>query len=225
MDDFGLLVGRHFTALPVLADEQPGELQLDSKGRLIIAGRWLSGTSVYAGDDSGVSMLAVRKDATGPLDTVDDGEYTPLQVDEFGRLKAVVVIDDDGIGTNEYTVTDALVDDEDGLIAISGTYSTVASIAVGAGETIFLYGWQWDADKNATARIIRKDAAGPDVVKVYKVQNNSSAMPGRSEHWGDSGRIEITGAINVTIEIEIKTRGSGTSANGNGTGSIHARKV
>tara|TARA_R100000951_G_scaffold19275_1_gene16087 strand:- start:3894 stop:4571 length:678 start_codon:yes stop_codon:yes gene_type:complete len=225
MDDFGLLVGRHFTALPTLVDEESGELQLDEKGRLIIAGRWLAGNTAYAVDQSGVSALAVRQDATGPLAGVDDGEYTPFQVDENGRLKAVVVLDDNGQGTYSYAITDGLTDDEDGLEDITGAYTTVTTIDVADGEILFVYGWQWDSDKNATARLIRKVTGSPDVITVYKVQNNSSAMPGRDEHWGDSARIEIAGADDVTFELQIKTRGSGAGANGKGTGSIHARKA
>ena len=39
--DFGLLVGKHTTALPTLATGEFSTLQLDSSGRLIIAGRFL----------------------------------------------------------------------------------------------------------------------------------------------------------------------------------------
>lgn len=225
MDDFGLLVAQHLAALPTLAGNEVAELQLDSRGRLIIAGRWLSGTDAYAAADPGLAAQAVMQAANTALPGVAEGEYSPMQLDEFGRLKVVAVFDDNGVGTNEYTVTDALADDEDGLDTINATYKALASIAVGAAETLFLYGWQWDADKNATARIIRRVAGAPDVIKVYKVQNNSSAQPGRTEHWGETSRIEIPGAANATVEIQIKTRGSGGGVDGNATASLHARKV
>lgn len=86
MDDFGLLVGRYFSTLPTLTDEQLSELQLDSSGRLIIAGRFEAGSDSYSSGDSGVSIHAVRNDTLGPLTDIDDGDYTPLQVDSQGRL-------------------------------------------------------------------------------------------------------------------------------------------
>lgn len=95
MDDFGLLVGRFFSTFPTLTDGQPKELLLDSSGRLIIAGHWFGGTDTWSEGDSGVSALAVRQDADGPLTGVADGEYTPLQVDEAGRLRVVVDLDVD----------------------------------------------------------------------------------------------------------------------------------
>ena len=94
-DDFGLLVGRHYTSFPTLSDTQPSEVILDSSGRLYIAGHWFAGTDTWSEGDSGVSSLAVRNDAGGPLAGVADGEYTPLQVDSDGRLRvnAEVTVD------------------------------------------------------------------------------------------------------------------------------------
>lgn len=85
MDDFGLLVGRHFTTLPTLSNEQLSELQLDSSGRLIISGRYLE-DAAHSSGDAGIFTLAVRADSDGSL--VDsDGDYAPLQVDADGKLK------------------------------------------------------------------------------------------------------------------------------------------
>jgi len=95
MDDFGLLVGRYHAILPTLADTQLNELALDSSGRLIISGRYIAGTDSWADGNYGVSALAVRKDADGPLTGIADGEYTPLIVDESGRLRVVCDLDVD----------------------------------------------------------------------------------------------------------------------------------
>jgi hypothetical protein len=91
MDDFGLLVGRHFTSFPSLSNTQLSELMLDSSGRLIISGRFLE-DSAHSSGDAGLHVLAVRRDAdTSLVDT--DGDYAPLQVDENGRLKVVADIE------------------------------------------------------------------------------------------------------------------------------------
>jgi len=97
MNDFGLLVSRmkQDPLSQLTCVDQPLELIVDDYGRLIISGRWLAGTNSWAEGDAGVSALAVRQDADGPLSGVADGEYTPLQVDELGRLRVVSDLDVD----------------------------------------------------------------------------------------------------------------------------------
>lgn len=77
MNDFMLLVGRHFTVLPTLADQQGSELQLDSLGRLIISGRWLEDTQHISGD-AGLFALGVRDDGVAATGTVTVVDYTLL---------------------------------------------------------------------------------------------------------------------------------------------------
>lgn len=91
MDDFGLLVGRHFTALPTLTDTELSELQLDASGRLIIAGRYLVDDTAQASDPA-LLMLGQRRDADTTIATAD-GKYAPFQLDENGRLKVVADIE------------------------------------------------------------------------------------------------------------------------------------
>ena len=366
MDDFGLLVGRHFTALPTLSDEQLSELMLDSLGRVIISGRYLE-DSAHVSGDAGIFVMGVRNDADASL-TDADGDYSPIAVDEFGRVKVLAdldvdfdyvydedsahttadpgayvlavradtrptnantdtdgdyasffvnangelyvhdtdvltelldqgttldnidtslnnieasvasidteiqslthvedtqhssghvgtmplavrndadtsLVDTDGDyaplqvnsvgrlktettftppGSEAYTVTDALAAAGDGLETITAAatpWVTVASLAVGDGETAYVYGWQWACDQNAQARIVTDDTA--DVI-VYKTTVNSSATPGMSEHFAESGRIEIPGATDLEIKLQIKKR-STTGGNANGTGSMHIR--
>lgn len=92
MDDFGLLVGRYNSSLPSLSDTGLTELQVDSSGRLILAGRFLSGTDSFADGDSVIAAGVVRHDAEGALTGAADGEYTLLQVDSNGRLKVATVV-------------------------------------------------------------------------------------------------------------------------------------
>jgi len=175
--------------------------------------------AAHTSGDSGVMSLAVRNDTPGSLaDT--DGDYAPLQVDADGNLR--VAAEFAPIGSESYTVTDALAAAGDGLetITASGTpWVTVASVAVGAGSTAYLYGFQYACDQNAQFRIVTDDTT--DVI-YYKTGVNSSAQPGDSEHWNEGGRIEIPGAANLEVKLEIKKR-SATGGDANGTGSLHLR--
>ena len=176
--------------------------------------------SAHISGDIGSFALAVRNDAEASLvDT--DGDYAPLQVNSIGRLKVDANISDSIPGSFEYNATDDLAAAADGLISgISGTYTTLVSRAVGAGETAYIYGYQADMDVNGDIRLISDD--GSDII-TYKVRLNSSAMPGVSEHFSNEGRIEIAGSATTFIRIQGRKRGVG--GNGNGSASLHIRIV
>jgi hypothetical protein len=171
----------------------------------------------------GMMPLAVRRDAnTSLVDT--DGDYAPFQVDSQGRLKTVADAVITAPGTEEYAVTDALADNADGLVTITAAatpWVDAAVVTVGAGETAYLYGYQWSCDQNANARIITDD--GVDI-QVYRQSLNSSAMPEVNAHFSSEGRIEIPGAADRVIRLQIKKRAS-TGGNASGSGSLHVRKI
>ena len=175
----------------------------------------------HVSGDNGIMGLAVRNDADTSL--VDaDGDYSPLQVNNVGRLKVTAVIEPNG--TEDYVVTDALADGGDGLetITAAGTpWVTVASYANVAGQSAEIYGWQWAADANAVARLIT-DTDG--TINVYKIDLNSSAQPGKSEHFADGGNIEIVGATNQIVKLQIRKRNAGCG-DAQGSGSVHIRKM
>jgi len=177
--------------------------------------------SAHSSGDTGMMPLAVRHDAdTSLVDT--DGDYAPFQVDSIGRLKVVANLD--AAGTEAYSVTDALAAAGDGLetiTAVATPWITVASLAVGVGTDAYLYGWSWACDQNAAARIITDDTTD---IKVYKVDINSSAQPGKEEHFSESGRIEISGAIDLVIKLQIKKRAA-SCGDANGTGALHIRTI
>jgi len=176
--------------------------------------------TAHVSGDKGTMPLAVRHDAGGSL--VDaDGDYAPLQVDANGRLVVSAAVDT--IGTEQYTVTDALAAAGDGLetiTAVGTPWITVASLSHTSG-TAYLYGYQWACDRNAQMRIITDDTAD---IKVYKTDINSSATPGTSESLTDGGRIEIAGAANLEIKMQIKKRNA-PHGNAKGTGSMHIRVI
>lgn len=177
----------------------------------------------HVSGDVGIMSLAVRNDADASLVSAD-GDYAPLQVDSIGRLKITGQVEVDAMGTEAYTVTDALAAAGDGLETITAAatpWVTVASLAVGAGVNAYVYGWQFACDQNCQARLITDDTT--DII-VYKTSVNSSAQPAISEHFSEGGRIEIAGAANLEIKIQIKKR-SATGGNALGTGSVHVRTL
>lgn len=181
----------------------------------------------HASGDPGIMSLAVRRDANTSLVSTD-GDYAPLQVDADGQLKVVipkgVEVGILPLGSEAFSVTDDLTPNADGLETITAAatpWVTVASLAVGAGETAYLFGYQWVCDQNAQARIVTDD--GSDVV-VYKQGLNSSAQPEVNAHFTSEGRIEIPGAADLELRLQIKKR-SAAGGNASGSGSMHVRVV
>lgn len=124
------------------------------------------------------------------------------------------------LGTEEFAGSDIA---GDGLVEVpSTTFVDAASITVGAGESLYIYGWDFDADQNVTARLVVADAGVP--AQFLKVKVNSTAMPGREEHYSESGRIEITGAADRSVIVQVAKRGAG-GGTASASASIHARKL
>jgi hypothetical protein len=174
----------------------------------------------HVSGDAGIMAMGVQQTADAAL--ADDGDYAPYQVDENGFLKVNVKSIELVPGTEEYQATDALAAGADGLIlGIDENFTDVASISVGAGQTLNLYGWSWEADGNSVARIVSVDGAN---TVVYKNSLNSSAMPGRAEHFSEGGRIEIAGAAGKVVKVQVRKRNANCD-DVNAFGSLHGRLV
>lgn len=121
--DFGVMIGRFNSTLPTLVNEEVSELQLDASGRLILSGRYLSGTDSYASGDAGLAAQAVRNDAGGALAGVDDGDYTPLQVTAAGELRVAATVNVDA--GSQYAEDTAHVSGDDGEFVLSVRLSDI----------------------------------------------------------------------------------------------------
>ena len=175
----------------------------------------------HSSGDKGVMALGIRNDGNIDL-TNTDLDYSGIAVDSAGRVKVTGSFAIDAVGSETYTVTDALTAGGDGLETITAAatpWITVASVAIANGDTAYVYGWQWACDQNAQARLVTDD--GVNTV-YYKTTVNSSAQPGKEEHWGEGGRIEIPGAASLELRLQIKKR-SVPGGDAKGTGSIHLR--
>lgn len=169
-------------------------------------------------------VLVAKYSATLP--TLVDSQITELQVDVNGHLlvqvKSItetITAFQDALGTESFTSSNEAVD---GLVVIPGTtFVDVTSIPVEVGQTLYIYGWNFDSDSNVTARLVVSD----DVVvtRILKIKINSSATPGREEHFSEGGRIEVTGLANRSVKVQVAKRGVGAQTSA--SASIHARKI
>lgn len=195
----------------------------------------------HTSGDAGIQALSVRIDDidSPPAGTLagTEGDYQSLHTNAKGELyvtdQAVLAELQSGIdvnlapvGTEAYTVTDALAAGADGcetITAAATPWVDVATLDMGSVTTAYLYAYQWAASQNAQMRIISEDTVGGDII-IYKTDVNSSAMPGSSESWGDGGRIEIPGGANLELKMQIKKRNA-NGGDAQGTGSLHVRTV
>jgi hypothetical protein len=188
----------------------------------------ISGSSNVAVTDGGGSLtvdasdLDIR-DLTHVSDSIKIGDGTDfLEINADGSINTQTTLSFEG--TEEYNATDNLAAGADGLASITAAatpWIDTTVIAVGAGETLHVYGMDWTCDQNANARLITDD--GSDVI-VYKHSLNSSASPDQFKYWGEAGRIEIAGSATMEVKIQIKKRSAG-GGNAQGFSSAHCRLV
>lgn len=71
--------------------------------------------AAWSAGSTGIMGLAVRADALGPLSGVDDGDFSPLQVDANGLLKVAATVD----MTGDYLEDSAAVSGDAGLFSLA----------------------------------------------------------------------------------------------------------
>lgn len=175
----------------------------------------LAEDDAHISGESGILGLAVRQDTPGTLvDT--DGDRAPLQVDADGNLRVTGDFDasvDDVFESG--TEADAASDDAgDGIIAISGASMTdLATIAVGAGVTLYITGLDFSADDQARFELIVDDNGTP----------SEWIRAGALDGLGDINKtfpraIEISGAADRSVILRAQKLSSGSA---NAAGAIN----
>ena len=249
--DFGQLIARYNATLPTITDGDLSTLQVDENGRLLVQADVtvkIDFLGLNAASDNSNILIAGTEDGTG------GGLAHAIRVDDGGRLIISEIVGTVTVEATDLDIRDlafatdsvtahqggdwnvtseiALDGDEnfassddagDGFVTLTNDTATeIVSIAVGVGETLHIYGWEFDCDRNATGQLMVVDDTTP--VRFLKAKANSSAMPGREEHYSKDGRIEIEGALNRTVQLRVRRSAAG-GANANASGSIHARKI
>lgn len=86
--------------------------------------------SVWSAGAQGISSLAVRKDAAGPLTGVADGDWSPLQINAAGELKVSATIDTAG----DYAEDSPAASGDVGIFSLLVRQDTLASSTSADGD-------------------------------------------------------------------------------------------
>lgn len=166
--------------------------------------------AAHTSGDVGVMSLAVRKDTAGAL-AGTDGDYAPLQVDANGALRVsgsfTAAVDDVfESGTEADTASDS-GNTGDGTVAITGSMTDLVSLAVGAGTTAYIVGWDVHCDREAEAEVAVFD--GATLVETIRKAATTGSSPNFAQTFPRA--IEIAGAATRAIKIRAKAL-NGTAA-------------
>ena len=170
-----------------------------------------------AGDAfTGVPMLAVRQDTLASNTSADD-DFAALKVNAAGELYVTGTFD---VGVDDVfesgTEADGASDSAgDGAVALTdAAMADVATIAVGAGTTLFIVGMDFSADEQARFELIVDDNGTP------AEWIRAGAVDGVTSHNKTFPRaIEITGAANREVQLRAQSLSASTA---NAAGAINA---
>lgn len=189
----------------VQVDDGTDTLQINADGSINITDN--GGSLTVDATDLDIRDLSAAQDNVA----ISDGTDT-LDINTDGSINANIALD----GAEEYGSSDSA---GDGIESITTSFSDLVTISVGSGETLYIYGFQFDADVNSFCRLIVDDNGTPS--DFLKVRQTTSTNPGVSEHWTNAARIEITGAANRSVILQAR----GKTQSGNASASVHSRKL
>jgi len=186
--------------------------QFDSNGRLrvdaeisVATGHEKAEDSVHSSGDIGSFSLAVANEAQATL--VDaDGDYTPFAVDTKGRLYTNTELYEQG--TDADIGVDEANDGEIDVAYNASTFTEVASIAVGAGQTLYICGVDGHTDVLTAFRLsVYDDTTLDRVIRKWPVTENV----GYSNH-NYLRSIEVTGGATISVKLEARCMRQGKTA-------------
>jgi len=169
--------------------------------------------SAHSSGDMGVMMLAVRNDSGGSLvDT--DGDYGAPQLDSEGRLRVTGEFDASP-GTEADEGSDESGDGE--ITGVDDTWNDIVTIAVGAGDTLYICEVDGTSDKLCEFQLIVDDDGTPTkYIRKFMTPENTATT---SLNFGRA--IEVAGGTNISVKLQAK-RLRGGAANATVSGGINA---
>jgi len=188
------------------ADGDYQSFKTDSLGAL-----WVRSRAAYAEDaahttgDMGNFVLAVANEAKSDLVSAD-GDYTPFAVSKKGELYTITEIAENG------TEADIGVDEAgDGEIDVAyhaTNFIDLATIAVGAGETLTIKGFDCSSDVLVAARLVVDDDGTPTkIIRKLPVTENN----GYSALEFLRG-IEVAGSATISVILQARCMRPGKTA-------------
>lgn len=124
--------------------------------------------AVWAAGSIGISALSVRKDATGPLTGVADGDWSPLQVDANGNLKTTATLDFAG----DYAEDSAHASGDVGLFSL-GVRNDDQATTVTSGNADYS---QFSVDDRGTL-FVKDVLARSNLQQIMTVGTTAVALP------------------------------------------------
>lgn len=182
---------RYNATLPTLTDGAASALQVDNRGRLIIAATVLTGSEIEITNDSGNS-IPVGGQYTAALPTLTDGDKAVFGLDQRGNQRVTLYF------PNTNTASAGLVDNADG-VAVS---STGNKFAVQSRNTYY-NGTSWDR--------MRGDTSGMNVAPYPAGATALAASSGNVAN--SSAAATLAGAVGATTYISgfVCTAGGATA--------------
>lgn len=162
--------------------------------------------SVHATADKGSFVLGIANEALADL-VSDDGDYTGFAVDKKGRQYTISEVAEQGTETD--VGADEGVDGEVPVAYHATNFVDVVSIAVGAGETLFIKGLDVSSDKLIAARlVVFDDTTLTKVIRKLPITENVGFA---NLNWLRA--IEVAGGANITVKLQARCMRNGKTAN------------
>lgn len=155
--------------------------------------------AAHSSGDKGVMSLGVANEALADLSSAD-GDYTPFAVDKKGRQLITGSISVESVGTENDLGVDPASDGEIDVAYHASNFTDIVSIAVGAGETLFIHGFDVGSDVLVAARlVVFDDTTLTEVIRKLPVIENQG--------WIDPKflrPVEIAGVADRTVKLQVR---------------------
>jgi len=167
--------------------------------------------TAHSTGDNGVMALAVANEAQSDLVSAD-GDYTPIAVDKKGNVYVDLIEKIGEEGTESDEGVDSGADGEVDVAYHATNFVSVQTMAVGAGEDLYIKGWDMSTDVLISARlVIYDDTTLTEIIRKINVIENT---PGYNFNWLRA--IGVTGATDRTVQFEARCMRNGKTAHVSG---------
>lgn len=145
----------------------------------------------FTGDTGLATLAALRDDALTTLSEAD-GTLTHLRVDSTGQLYVTGSFS----GNESGTEADTRADETDGVVSVTNSFTTLATVAVGAGTTLYIVGANASSNVAIDCRLITNDSS--TVLRRWAVP------AGDTVDLNFLRAIEVAGSASETVTLQAR---------------------